>query len=211
MSENVHKLTPKDDLPVKDEPAIGMSIVMNLDEGAQMTLQGFFGASDSEEKANRLADRMVRMAERQKAKHELVKYAEELEGIIKTVQRFEEDFAKTEARHKYEDAQRHIQADELVTAAKQAEKDGYNKHVADGKRGPYKPQGTVLSRIERCRVEVKKLDEDEQKANAERAQWMETIVKSRQRFEEEIASRKARIALCRELLGLGKDPEPDGA
>lgn len=211
MSENnVHKLPPKDE-PVQSDPAIGMSIVMNLGEGAQMTLQGFFGASDSEEKANRLADRMVRMAERQKAKHDLVKYAEELEDLILTVERFEEDFAKTEARHRAEDARRKVEADEFLVMAKTAEQEGYNAHVGAGKRGNYVPKGTVLARIERAGHETKKLAEEEAKANADRAQWMETIVKSRQRFAENIASRKARIALCRDLLGLSKDPEPDGA
>lgn len=189
MDENVARLERKPDpekkLPVKEVPALGISIVSNFPGERGITVQCHIGSDESLDKQNELVDRMFAVVDRQKAKYELPEVETELELHKKTLARLEEDLKEVEhnfnraqavrraekkaLERELEDAERECGAKHdaklkamIATLAEyQGKRDvmfneGYNEFVASGRAGEYRPDGHRKANLERFDSEIEK-------------------------------------------------------
>jgi len=152
-------------------PAVGTSIQVDIGGGAAMVLQTHFAQDAGPAEVDRLLDGMMRAAQRQKAKAEIVVLGKNIETQRKMLADLEFQMAEAEKSH-----QRQVLASETREAKWREEiaglqKSGYEQHRKDNKRGDYVPAGAIRSRISsfenQARVEVDaraKLLEEKDKA-----------------------------------------------
>lgn len=138
-------------------PAIGYSIVANLGDERQITLQHFIGDDESDDKVHAAMDRIMACIDRQKARlriPELKLEKQKLEGELAMAER---DRTAIELDHQHKDQARDRAILELRSKGKEIHDDGYNKHVASGRVGPFVPQGQAQSRLAAIESDVGKI------------------------------------------------------
>lgn len=196
----VRKLHPEAG-ELRPAPALGMSVVMNMPGDRQATLQCFVAQEDGEEAANELLDRMFRVADRQRARYELVDLEDQLEKHERELFNFEEQFARVEKEH----ARRKVEKEEEIVARQEEidsiRADGYEKWTKSGRQGEYEPQGGTKQSIEVKRAAVKQAKAEIDKMDAERAQELAGIGESKARFNREILRIKKEIVKRKKMLG----------
>lgn len=199
----------------RDAPALGMSVVMNMPGDRQATLQCFVAQEDGEEAANQLLDRMFRIADRQRARYELVDLSEQLAQHQRSLANFDADFARIEMDFAKKKVEREAEIEAYIAEAERLHKEGYDKWYESGRRGDYVPQGSTKQAIDVARGAAKKVHADIEKAEAERTVALGGIHESQKRYAGEIKRLKVEIDVRKVMLGipadLGRDPEPDGA
>ena len=183
-------------------PSIGSSITMNLGGEAQLVLQSFFERDATDAEANGVIDKMFRLARRQKAHYDLEKHTGDLATREKALGRLNEDFAKVEKQYRTKIAAWQVEIGTLNAMSNEAKDRGYRQHVDSGRRAEYKPQGGVADTMNKARIGIAAIQGEIDKASNERAQNIEVVEKSRERFEEDIAADRIAIAKCRALLEL---------
>lgn len=181
-------------------PAVGVSVTMNLGDNRQIVLQTFFPQEAPLAEKNKVADMLLRVGDRQKARYEIVDLRKELDQHITALARFEDDLASVEERHEKEVAKKNIELLEINEAVANETKSGYEDHVRSGRRDAYTPRGHRAANIDKLNSDVKRVAEEKHKLEAERNQAMQGIQKSIIRYKEEIAKYQARIEECTLLI-----------
>lgn len=176
---NVRKLH-EEEAPVEKVIATGVSIVVGLSNDRQMTFQSGFEGDETDAAVNARMDRFMRIADRLKARYELVTLEEELEMHLKTLAKFVEDFEAVEKRFEITQASRQV---EIETRRRDAEA----RWTKDGKRGSYRPEGATKRDLDLIQGELDKVEN-------ERAQYLANHKVSLERFHEETEIRQAKIA-----------------
>lgn len=183
MPENtVRKLH---DEPVVKVIATGVSVVVGLANDRQMTFQSGFEGDELDGVVNERLDRLMRIADRLKARYEIPTLEDELELHERQYAQFLQDFTDVERRHEVEQAQRQVQLDVI-------RRDATAKWEAGNHRGNFQPQGAT-------KVSLDNIQSAFDKAENERAQYLKSHGISKQRFEEETALRVAKLAKAKAL------------
>lgn len=170
MPENtVRKLHEE---PVTKVVASAVNIIVGLTNDRQMTFQTGFEGDETDEAVNERFDRIMRLADRQKAKYEIPEVEDELFKHRETLANFMEDKERVEASHIHDQAMRQETLDEMsrlrepelqkvkaeinatilqIQERKAAEIEaGQEEWRRTGKLAGYKPQGARKRNIELC-------------------------------------------------------------
>lgn len=169
MPDNVHKLK---DEPVAKVIASGVNIVIGLTDDRQISFQTGFEGDESDASINARFDRMMRFADRLKARYGMKKLTDEIKVRERALANFVADKARIEHDHEIAQADRQVQVDELcnmkvreiaatkafvnekildVQKKRAAEYDkAQDEHQKRGKMAPFKPIGATKVNLERC-------------------------------------------------------------
>lgn len=186
---------------VTKAPAIGMSVTCNAGGDRQLVLQTFVDQEADDSTVNALADRMMRVADRQQAIYKIPALEEEIEKHRKELANFEENFARLEGIHQQQVAELDVKIVTLSERVETERNEGYEEHVASGRKSEYQPKGARAQTIAVGEREIDKLKEQRQKIIDERTQNLDGIEKTRKVFGEQIAKRMAQIEECRAKIG----------
>lgn len=152
--------------------ASAVSIVVGLSNDRQITFQTGFEGDEPDAAVNERFDRIMRLADRQKARYQIPEIEEELFQHRETLANFVEDRDRLETNHVHDQAARQVQIDEMerlrsderakvrdeidgtilkIQAKRQSEwEEGQAEHRRTGRMSPYKPAGLRKSNIEHC-------------------------------------------------------------
>lgn len=182
-------------------PAIGYSIVINLDGNRQVTAQCFVAEDENDVEINRRFDRVFAILDRQKARYEVVNEREELAKEAGTLDQLKEDLARVD--HDFDKAQAALdeQLTEMQAQNKGAFEEGYNEHISSGRRGEYVPKGFAAQRARAIETALANTKDSKEKNNAEREQHRQGVLISVERYEKAVAQRGQRIAELEAVLG----------
>jgi predicted nucleic acid-binding Zn-ribbon protein len=178
--------------------AVGFTI--GLADDRQVTFQTGFAEDEPDHLINARFDRIMALADRQKAKYELVKLREELETHDKALARLVEDIARVDVDFEKSQAQLDVQIVEYQRRKGELEQSIYQNNVSTGRSGNRKPQGHASVSLKNIEAGIDNAKADKEKNIAERDQHRETVLAQRGRFEEEIARIKSKIAAKEALL-----------
>lgn len=174
-------------------PAIGYSIIANLGDDRQMTVQCFVAEDEPLGVIAAKVDKVLAVVDRQKARYSIRDLQKELVTHEQKLAQFEEDFAKVEAEHiKAQEALReqaqgfHGEREDLTAAA-------YAK-------GRQKPVGAEAARYNTLGQALKEIDERLKKNDAERDQHHANLLISIDRFRKAIVDLNGQIAEQQALI-----------
>lgn len=172
--------------PITKVVASGVSIVVGISDDRQITFQSGFEGDESDAAVNERFDRMMRFADRLKAKYGIPKLEEQLRTRRETLANMQADWARLEGEHARAQAYRKVQLDEIAVqraeeihqaqntvntqilgaqeqkeAMRSAGQDEWRKR---GKLGGYRPEGitaTNMARQDQAIANFGKLRDDE--------------------------------------------------
>lgn len=167
--------------------AIGYSIIANLGDDRQITIQHFIGDDEDDAVVNQTMDRIMSFIDRQKAIRKIPELQAEKRQVEGQIAQSSRDVEMLDAEYKAAEVAR----DQMILDLKGREKDafdtGYKAHVESGRRGNYKPQGQTAAIIQGVKSDVGKLVEEAIKQANERAQALQNL-------EANINMRRVRVA-----------------
>ena len=181
-------------------PALGYSVVANLDGNRQLTMQCFVGEDETNEVVNAKLDRAFAVIDRQKARYDIVAEHEELSKERGMLAQLEEDLARVDAEFQKTQAELHTQAQEFEAQRSKAVEEGYAEHVATGRRGDYQPRGQAQQTINAVNAADRNVKAALEKNEAERDQHRQGVTISIERYRKAIAERDTRIAALQKML-----------
>ena len=116
-------------LPVTPRPSIAVpvQIVMNLDGARQMTFQVGFDLDESDSAISSRLDRVFQIAERQKARYDILALRDEMEKDRHQHNIFLKNLEAVRAKFKVEQASRVVEIEEMVRAKDEKSKAGYDE------------------------------------------------------------------------------------
>ena len=179
--------------PAVVAPALGYSILANLGDEKQLTVQCFVDSEAPLASIHTQIDKAMAVIDRQKAKYRKRDLTKELDKMEATLRQLHEDLARLEGE--FEKNQKAF--DEAIGGAVKAQSDIVN--AAYG-RGRSTPVGQDAARVNALKREVEQLNEQKAKATAERDQARQNTAVTISRYEEEISRAKEQIAECDELI-----------
>lgn len=174
-------------------PAIGFSVTVDISQGRQMVLQGFFPDDEPDEAVNARLDRALKFADRQRAKYEVPVLAEERAKLRDELAQYDEDVAVAEENFQKSQATFDVQILETQGQIRRTMDEGETKARSAGKIGAYKPQGQTKHNIEIAKKQIEDYAAQKEKNVAERESFLNNI-------KIAIDRRKARIALLDEKI-----------
>lgn len=155
--------------PVEKVVATGVSLVVGLSDNMQITFQSGFEGDETDAAVNARLDRLVALANRQKAiaevpmlENELFKHREELAQFQEDLDRVELDHAmaqgqrgqalaeleagRAKAREKFE-AEINVMILEMQDVRQETFNAGLGEHQRSGRSGSYAPKGHVATNL----------------------------------------------------------------
>jgi len=171
----------------KAAPAIGYSIVANLGDDRQMTIQCFVGEDEKLADTHERIDRVLSIVDRQKARYSLKELHKDRAKQAQTLAQGEEDFARIELDHDTAKSSFAIRQKEI---AEERESIHASAHAA----GRGKPVGAAASRDAALGRELKEIEQSLEKNEAERNQYRANVLISIERFRQAVEALDARIA-----------------
>lgn len=147
--------------------AVGVSVAFQLDEGSHATLQTHFDQGMPPEEADRVLDWLMARVERQRARAQIPELQSKIDAVRNVVSRLELDQAECREKHAKAQADREIGLKTINADRDAIFKEGYDRHVADGRKSQYQPQGARKESLDRHTQQAGKLAEELRKAQAE--------------------------------------------
>lgn len=181
-------------------PALGYSVVANLDGNRQLTMQCFVGEDEPNEVVNAKLDRAFAVIDRQKARYDIVSENEEMSKERGILAQLEEDLARVDAEFTKTQAELHAQAQEFEAQRSKAIEAGYAEHTASGRRGDYQPRGQTQQTVNAVNAADRNVKAALEKNEAERDQHRQGVMISIERYKKAIDERTGRLASLQELL-----------
>lgn len=189
-------------LPVTPRPSIAVpvQIVMNLDGARQMTFQVGFDLDESDSAISSRLDRVFQIAERQKARYDILALRDEMEKDRHQHSIFLKNLEAVRAKFKVEQASRVVEIEEMVRAKDEKSKAGYDEHHASGRRGDYAPRGVLAGELANIDTQIAAVKGEIKKQEQEQAVAEEQIKGSVKHYEEQMALREMKIAAKQALI-----------
>ncbi len=182
-------------MPQTSAPALGYSIIANLGDNRQMTVQCFVDSDEPLTAMHAKIDKAQAVVDRQRAKYELKDLLEEREKHVRTLNQSEEDVAKLEAEFESGQARADVQIGLLGEQIAAINKESY----ARGRQGG--PVGADKARASALAGEQKALMDEKAKQAEERKQALQNYLVSHERFTAAVADYDRKIAEARALIG----------
>lgn len=162
--------------------ALGFSIIANLGDDRQLTVQCFSDSEDDLKVIHADVDKAMTVVDRQKAKYKKVEVLKNIDDMEKTLRRQKADLAEAETTYELQQKDRLAAIEAIQNAAQE--------------RGRAQPVGAEAQRLA-------KLREEANKAVEERKLVRQHAATNITRFDEEIAKAKAQVAECDALIDGG--------
>lgn len=183
-------------------PAIGYSMVLQLGNERQMTVQCFVSEDESDDTINRKIDKVFRAANRQKAIYDLSSLEEKFEETGRHLRNFLNalPLAKQDA-----DRRKAVLAVELQgkrDARAEVYQEAYGQHVSSGRRGDFRPTGHTASRLAAMDAEIKKAEEAIAALPNDLEQHRQTTANNIWKYQDDLKKQRRRINDLRHLSGL---------
>lgn len=215
--------------PVVKVVATALSLVVALADNRQITFQSGFEGDETDEVVNERLDRLMRLADRQKARYEIETVDEDIIKHKKALAQMLEDLESLEANHERQMAVRHVELEErkrIRPAEKQKMTDEMNAGLLDlsqrrealleegaaqyraaGRQGRFKPTGALAANLEKFNIGITRMKEamDKDLANFDENYDAQIAVAEAEihKAEEE---RKAAVAnLDRSIIRFGQE------
>ena len=178
---------------MSEAPALGYSIVANLGDNRQITAQCFVAHDEPLSVVNDHIDKVMRVIDRQRATYQIKELQTELDTLVATKTRAEDDLARVEEHFVADQTRVDVQLQHLANSDKEIREAA----LARGRGGPV---GGEAARAKAIKAEQTELVELKARAKAERDQARQNLAISIGRYEENIEASKAKIADCRALI-----------
>lgn len=182
-------------------PALGASLTMNFGGDRQMVLQTHFPQDMPAKELNTALDKIFVIADRQKARYEIVDFKKEIEGHQKQLRQWQDDFEVVENTHKKKQAERDIEIAEFNARAEGIRDEGYGEHAKAGKKGSYEPVGHRATNISRLKTAAVQMEEAKKVDNAERDNALHNLQVNIDRYLKAIEALKAQIVEREAIVG----------
>jgi hypothetical protein len=159
-----------DEAPVVKVIATGVSLVVGLANDRQITFQTGFEGDEPDDVVNARLDRIMRLADRQKARYQIEEVEEELVKHQETLANFLEDLERREIQHTHDQAAKRVEIEHMAELREQAKADfqaqidgtilkiqqareeqcasGLEAYRASGRQGSYVPSGATKRNLE---------------------------------------------------------------
>jgi chromosome segregation ATPase len=177
-------------------PALGYSILANLGDEKQLTVQCFADSEEDIASIHSKVDKAMAVVDRQKAKYKARDLRSEVAKMERTLRQLEDDLARLETD---------FEANQEAIDRRIAEcGEGVSKLQSEAHaRGRAQPVGADKAAERALRQEAETLNEQKNKAIAERAQARANTAVNIGRYREEIDKANEHIAECEALIGDG--------
>lgn len=177
-------------------PALGYSILANLGDEKQLTVQCFVDSEDDIDTIHGKVDRAMAVVDRQKAKYRLKDLRKEVEEMEAGLARQEDDLARLETQFETNQAALDERIRELLVAREDVQKRAFA-------RGRSAPVGAEKATFTNTKKEIEQLTEEKAKAITEREAARSNMAVNVGRFRDAIAKKSAEIAECEALVSDG--------
>lgn len=177
-------------------PALGYSILANLGDEKQITVQCFADSEEEMASIHAKIDRAMAVIDRQKAKYRLKDLRKERDEMEATLARHEDDLARLEETF----AANQDAIDARITECVRVKQSLYDAAQA---RGRGKPVGAEGGQVTALGKEIESLKQDKAKATAERGAARDNLAVNVGRFRDAIAKKNEEIAECEALISDG--------
>lgn len=174
-------------------PALGYSILANLGDEKQLTIQCFADSEEPLESIHAKIDRALAVVDRQKARYKIKDLEKEVVDMEGALARSEDDLNSLEAKFVAEQQALDERIVKSQGAIEQLNAEAYG-------RGRAKPVGQEGAQVNAHKREIESLTEQKGKAAAERDQARHNLAISIGRFHDAIAERNKQIDECRALV-----------
>jgi len=173
--------------PVINVPGLGYSIIANLGDDRQLTVQCYAPSDEELPVIHAAVDKAMAVVDRQRAKYKLKDYEAERDKLVKTLRNFEDDLGRCEETFILETEK--IDAMLLEFSGK------VGKIEAEARdRGRRKPVGAEAAQVNAINGRMKELTAAKEKLVAERNQQRANLATTVGRYREEIEKVEGLIA-----------------
>lgn len=181
-------------------PAIGYSIVANLDGKRQITAQYFVAGDEDMVTIHANVDRVLSIVDRQIARYEIEEIREEASKQRNTLAQAEEDLARIDHDFDTKQAAFNVQIETLNEDYKKMYESDYETWMKKGYSGTYEPKGHAATNLSRIKGAVSQVVKERDALQAERDQHRENVMISIRRFKVAVAEADARVARLEALI-----------
>jgi hypothetical protein len=187
---------------LKPATAIGYSIISNLGGERQMTVQCFVAEDEDIEVINRRIDRVLAVVDRQKAKYDLAKREQEFEEVALHTRNFLNaiPMAERAAQAQVETLKAELLG--MQEARKEVHDEAYSAHVAAGRRGQFRPKGSLEGQLRNMDNEIAKKKLAIEGLPADTAQHRDQTLINIRKYQDDLKKRRGEINDLRKLAGL---------
>ncbi len=194
------------ELPVEiTAPGVVMRLSQSLGAANDVfQLEGSIDQDASQEEFDHLADKMVRVAARQRAIHQLPDIRRQLENVEYKHNDNRKRLAELNAGEAEAAKIRDEKAAELQQRAGKIESEAQDAHYASGRRGEFKPTGSVAGELARVKAQLSQLDEGMTKQRNEAAVQRATL-ENEVKDGERAVSQLTALIREQEALARGED------
>lgn len=191
---------------VRPEPVVAVTITCNLGGERQMQLAAHFNRDASEEEQNAILDRVMRTADRQKARYDLEKLEENFNLCGLNTRNVITAMGAAESELKTRVARLKIELVAKEEARKDVHDEAYQAHAKD-RSGPFVPKGHILQRLNAMDLEIANARAAVEAAPKDAEQERAKLIASIQRNQEDLRIRRKQINDLRQLAGLSPNTE----
>ena len=179
----------------KEVSAIGYSVTANIDGNRQIVFQHFIAADADDAQVNKDLDRLMKLVDRQRAIYELPEIQTELDQLAEEISQYTQDKVETaEANFAKAQADLDLQIATMQGERKKVFETAYEQHNRSGRGSAFEPRGQTKVALERADAGIRQAEDQKQKNEAERAQFLLTIDGNIQRRKDRIAILEAKKA-----------------
>lgn len=195
----------------KPEPVVAVTVTCNLGGERQMQLAAHFGRDASPEEQNVILDKVMKVADRQKARYDLEKLEENFNVCGMNTRNLLAGLPVADNVQKMHVAKLKIELDAKVEARDEVNKEGYEAWQKSGKRGTYKAGGHLANRLATMDADIQKVRDAIAAAPKDADQEREKLVNTIKRHQEDLRLRRKVINDTRGLAGLSPNTEFEDA
>jgi len=177
-------------------PALGYSILANLGDEKQLTVQCFVDSEEPLSSIHVKLDKAMAVVDRQKAKYRLKDLTADLAKTERGLENLQDDLLRLESQFEENKAAIADRVRDLAEKREEIAKAAYGK----GRSGPV---GHEKQRSEAIKKEIEQLQEQGAKATAEREAARQNIATSIGRYNDEIERLQKQVDECEALIAGG--------
>lgn len=187
---------------LKPATAIGYSVAVNMGGDRQMTVQCFVGEDEPDAAINAKMDKVFRIVDRQKARYDLDKEYKEFEEIGRHLRNFLNAIPIAEKNAQFQTAALAVELNAKQEARKEVFDGAYSQHVANHRRGEFKPGGALNGRLAAMDSEIQKVKDKIAAIPADTQQNKDVTLVNIRKYQDDMRKRRLHINNLHTLAGL---------
>jgi hypothetical protein len=196
---------------LKPEPVVAVTVTCNLGGERQMQLAAHFNRDASPDEQNEILDKVMKVADRQKARYDLEKLEENFNTCGLNTRNLLAGLPVADNVQKMQIGKLKVELQAKEEARKEVYEAGYNDHVSGHRRGNFEPKGNLKQRLAVMDADIQKVKDAIEAAPKDAAQEREKLVNTIRRHQEDLRLRRKVINDLRGLAGLSPNIEFEDA